>query len=380
MTIELPLEKREKILCLVKDFEKMRYCKIRDFARFVGILTAACPAIAYGWVYQKLFERQKFLALLLNNINFDSIMYLPELLRDDFLWWKNNIMLLSNPIRLESYSKIIYSDASLSGWGAMCEGRSARGFWNSKERREHINYLELAAAFFALKCFAGEMSECEILLKIDNSTAIAYVNKMGGTRFPKLNSIARDIWQWCEKRKIWLRASYIPSKENVIADRESRVQNIDTEWELNPEAYNLIIAKFGTPTIDLFASRVNKKCTVYFSRDRDPEALDIDAFTRQWTNYYFYAFPPFSVILKMLKKIISDQASGIVVVPDWPSQPWYPLWESLRISDVIIFKPTHDLLLSPCRQLQHPLAPKLTMVAAVLSYEQWKERRFQGKH
>lgn len=73
--------------------------------------------------------------------------------------------------------------------------------------------------------------------------------------------------------------------------------------------------------IDLFASRVNKKCSRYISRDRDPEAFDIDAFTRSWSNFYFYAFPPFSLILKTLKKIILDQACGIVVVPDWPAQP-----------------------------------------------------------
>lgn len=59
---------------------------------------------------------------------------------------------------------------------------------------------------------------------------------MGGIRFPILNKIARKIWQWCEHHHLWVFASYIPSKENVEADKASRIDNIDTEWELAPEA------------------------------------------------------------------------------------------------------------------------------------------------
>ena len=36
----------------------------------------------------------------------------------------------------------------------------------------------------------------------------------------------------------------------------------------------------------------------------------------------FYAFPPFSVLGQVLTKIIEDQASGILVMPLWPTQPW----------------------------------------------------------
>jgi len=43
-----------------------------------------------------------------------------------------------------------------------------------------INYLELLSAFFALKCFAENLRDCDVLLRIDNTTAIAYINKMGG--------------------------------------------------------------------------------------------------------------------------------------------------------------------------------------------------------
>lgn len=66
----------------------------------------------------------------------------------------------------------------------------------------YINYLELLAAFLGIKCFCKNITNSEILLRIDNTTAISYINRMGGIQFPHLNNIAREIWQWCEERKL----------------------------------------------------------------------------------------------------------------------------------------------------------------------------------
>ncbi len=143
--------------------------------------------------------------------------------------------------------------------------------------------------------------------------------------------------------KILITASYITSRENVDADTESRRLEPETEFELADGAYNEIARVFGKPTIDLFASRSNRKCERYVSWKKDPESEAVDAFTLTWTHLEFYAFPPFSLVLKTLRKIKRDRAEGILVVPDWPSQPWYPLFCSLLISDPIIFKPNKNL-------------------------------------
>ena len=137
---------------------------------------------------------------------------------------------------------------------------------------------------------------------------------MRGVQYPKLNGITRKIWEWCEKKEIWVFASYIASKENVDADNGSRVKNVDTEWELSEWAFSRIVGVFGTPSIDVFVSRCNAKCD-YCSWHRDPEASTVDAFTLDWENLNFYAFPPFSMILKVVRKIISDQAQEVIVFP-----------------------------------------------------------------
>jgi len=49
----------------------------------------------------------------------------------------------------------------------------------------------------------------------------------------------------------------------------------------------------------------------------------VNAFT---VNYIFtvsYIFPPFSLMGKVLEKILTDKAEVIVVAPYWPTQPWF---------------------------------------------------------
>lgn len=93
----------------------------------------------------------------------------------------------------------------------------------------YINHLEFLTIEIALQELVFDLRDCQILLQIDNITAIAYVNKFGSTRYEKYNSLARRIWQSAGKRNIFLYASYISSKENIEADVLSRIKNTDEE-------------------------------------------------------------------------------------------------------------------------------------------------------
>ncbi|TKS65923.1 hypothetical protein D9C73_028580 [Collichthys lucidus] len=52
-----------------------------------------------------------------------------------------------------SSRKVVTTDASLSGWGGIFEGRGVRGRWSQALQRLHINVLELSAVFLSLKHF-----------------------------------------------------------------------------------------------------------------------------------------------------------------------------------------------------------------------------------
>lgn len=377
MCLKLPQKKRNNILERTKKMLSTKNIRIRDFASFLGTLTAACPAIAYSWVYTKSLERAKYLALLKFNDDYDKFMAVPDSVREDLRWWQNNILTGINPIQRYNYVQEIFTDASTTGWGAASNGEKTGGQWTDIERKNHINYLELLAAYFGLKSFAHDKINCNILLRVDNTTAISYVNRMGGVQYPHLNYVAKMIWKWCEERSIFIFASYIKSSLNIEADSESRKINIDGEWQLQDKAFIKVIQKFGRPEIDLFASRINAKCPKYIAWKKDPYAYNIDAFTINWKPFFFYAFPPFALILKALNKIVADNATGIVIVPYWPSQPWYPLFKTLSMGEVLFFPPSKYLLSSAFRST-HPLHRHLTLAASVLSGKALSKREYQS--
>ena len=90
-------------------------------------------------------------------------------------------------IRRRKPSLVIESDASTRGWGASCKGARTGGPWSSEERQWHFNCLE--AAFHAVKCFVRDRKSITVLLRMDNTTAVAYVldrlNYLHASAYPR---------------------------------------------------------------------------------------------------------------------------------------------------------------------------------------------------
>ena len=70
-----------------------------------------------------------------------------------------------------------------------------------------------------------------ICLKLDNTTAVAYLNNMGGTHCPQLLRLTLEIWEWCEKKSLFLLAQHIPGVNNTTADVESRTTRDWNDWK-----------------------------------------------------------------------------------------------------------------------------------------------------
>ena len=49
----------------------------------------------------------------------------------------------------------------------------------------------------------------------------------------------------------------------------------------------------------------------------DLTACFINTFSIDWISYIMYCFPPFSLLLRVLRKIQTDKAEGTVVAPLW---------------------------------------------------------------
>ena len=85
----------------------------------------------------------------------------------------------SQNIVFPPYEYVIFTDASMVGWGAVYGEESTGGKWLPEETENHINVLELKAILFGLKSFFDKLTATHIRIKSDNTTAVVYINNLG---------------------------------------------------------------------------------------------------------------------------------------------------------------------------------------------------------
>lgn len=371
MTVSLPDAKQQDIVQNCIDLLQSSKPSIRDVAILIGKMISALPAVEYGKLHYRALERDKIVGLKSHVGHYDRPITVSDAGRSDIIWWMNNVQNSLNYITRSNAQVFLESDASKKGWGASNRVTHIGGRWNQTEAElaqcNSINYLELLAAFYALKSFCKDLSNVTVLIRSDNTTAVAYIQNMGGIKSTECNALAKYIWAWCISRNIWLIADYLPGKLNVVADRYSRQFDDETEWMLNQNLFKKITEEFGVPEIDLFASRLNSQLKRYISWKPDPGSETVNAFTLDWSKWYFYAFPPFSIIGRCLKKIMSDQAEGILVVPKWKTQYWYPKLKQMQVGHTYTLCRCANLLSLPSSGKLHPLNNTMDLLVCRLS-------------
>lgn len=364
-TLEIPECKKEKIMNRCQNALAVNQMKIVELAELVGTLVSVCPGVQYGSLYTRKLESDKTRALRTSAGNYDGQVIISNQSRADLQWWIMNLPTAKKVIDRDVYDLEVYSDSSKAGWGAHCNDVQAKGSWTMEESKYHINVLELLAVLNALKCFVKGVN-LHILCHVDNTTAISYINRYGGNHSAQANEVARAIWKFCQDRQLRIHASYINTKENVMADRLSRMEKDSSDFMLSRTYFDVICRKFFTPIVDLFASHLSRQCPRYWSWYPDPGSEGADAFTSSW-NDKFYAFPPFNMVGRVLNKICRDKCMGIVVAPFWPTQWWFPFYNSLCVSEVVYFEPKNDMLYDPYSNRSHKLATQVKLMAAILS-------------
>merc|ERR1711980_68690 len=83
------------------------------------------------------------------------------------------------------------------------------------------------------------------------------------------------------RRKIEILPVYISSEENLQADAASRLQSIP-DWRLPRVFFNKLTGIWGTPEIDLFATKESTQVRRFFAWNNEKEAEAVDALTRDF--------------------------------------------------------------------------------------------------
>jgi len=144
-------------------------------------------------------------------------------------------------------------------------------------------------------------------------------------------------------------ASYVPSAENP-ADAMTRVfpanthQFLDLEPKLNADLLRKKLDHLGVmPTFDWFASDDNAQFPRFCVRSNSTRTTYTDAFSYPWNNEVGYFFPPFSLIPRVLRKIALEEATAVLIHPNWTGAAWYPQLRTMAIQ-TLNFPPSPLLL------------------------------------
>ena len=371
MTVILTIEKKTKLVEFINAVLAKTYVKIRTIASLVGKIVSSLPASLYGPLYYRTIEVDKNHALKFNKGNFEKRMQLSQEAKNELIWWKDNIEDMEAPIQWPPITQEISTDASgKNGWGASMSGTlPIGGTWTGDQMDLHINIKEMLAVLYALRSFVEKLEGHHVRVLCDNTTTVFVLNKMGTTKSIECNDMAKKIWSFCRERNILITCTYIPGKENIVADRESRREYKQAEWMLNREIFKNAVEYFDFEVdLDCFATRANAQIDAYVSRLPDPFASHVDSFSLNWGNFKPYLFPPFSLINKVLQKIRVDKVVALCVVPKWTTQAWWPHLQDMMVGEPMILPPHPKNLVLPHKEQEvHPLHKKLSLIICLLS-------------
>ena len=162
-----------------------------------------------------------------------SIYFSAEAKRD-VKWWVNALRCFGGkcPIPLAVWTPLtsLTTDASLEGFGMVWGRRALAGLFLSEFDDLDITKKEMLTVMVAVKHWFISLSNLKVLIFVDNQACVALLN-YGITKSPFLAACLREIQFYLAMYNIEIKAQYIPSHENKLADLCSRAFSTDVFFE-----------------------------------------------------------------------------------------------------------------------------------------------------
>ena len=182
-------------------------------------------------------------------------------------------------------------------------------------------YRELLAVFHSVQTFAQFLKGQKLKIFSDNQNVIRILSV--GSKIPALNSIAISLFKFSLAHSISFQFQWIPRSQNAKAVYLSRLVDAD-DWYLNPQLCQLLSSFWGPFDIDRMADRNNTQLKCFNSKFWCPGTEAIDCFTQNWSHCNNWVCPPPALLLSVLKYMAFWKASGVLVVSEWKSAPFWP--------------------------------------------------------
>lgn len=331
-TIALPERKLMSTCRMMKKAVRSAIMTMREVAKIQGILVAVSPAIP-TMRHRSNNLRSWLRAMQRARHRWSERLHVPLEVAEELSQWAAQLREWNGTTIIpREATHFLEIDASSSRFGVLdaTTNRTWSIAWSEQELSELItsNRRELSSILNEVKhrATSGALSR-QVVLEVhsDNSTAVSYVNNQGG-RTPELDQVAQSIWATVLKHQCWIQARYLPGRFQVASDPLSRGREMHLDWALLAQTFRRITAKWGTPEVDLFATRETAQVPKFVSWQPDPLAVGTDAFSLKWAELgmLLYLNPPFSLIARAVAKIAGEQSETVflLVTPEWRGAYW----------------------------------------------------------
>ncbi len=226
--------------------------------------------------------------------NGDSGLFISPGLLAETPWLKQG-MILNTALR----RKVVMTDASIKGWGALCEGKLTFGLWSEEESGLHINCLEMLAVCQACQLFLPDIRGHHVLVCSDSRS------RLGATPHAVERPSCVGPEQFALTEGDACAGQNEPRSRHVV-EEQCLFRGMDV-----PPARGSEICR---ARVDLFASKDNSHCPIFFTRS-------MDALAHEWPSLPLYAFPPVALLPQVLRRERELRHKLLLIAPLWRHAP-----------------------------------------------------------
>lgn len=249
----------------------------------------------------------------------------------DLLKWQTLTReeLAGRPMVPRKPTTAIHSDAADVGWGGTLNSQDlrpgvsgqwqAQGIWSWQDRVESISYRELKAIRLLLTGSLGKRVVQEghknVLLHVDNQAVVHITNSFVSASRPMMRELRR-LKVVLERLGVQIRSEWIPSVANRFADALSR-RFPRGDLQIRRQLRRSVQAGMQAPT-DVFPYRPAGEHPVQLRRQAYAELAS------SWSETEVrFLCPPVDLLHATVHKLRTTQAPAVLLMPDWPHQPWH---------------------------------------------------------
>ncbi|XP_045538606.1 uncharacterized protein LOC123722104 [Papilio machaon] len=353
----LPDRLTTKIESLSANLLAKKKTTLLDLQKIIGMMNFACFVVKRGRLHYRALQALSNKMLACPRI---KTLPLPAQVILELIWWQRNCRTHSQ-LHIPAPRHYLTTDASDLGWGAILDNQKLQGCWTHSQQRLHCNQKEMLAILNVLNLRGKSLASKGLLIQSDNSSVIAYLRNEGGTKSVALTKLTKKVYQILDLYNIRISVYHIPGSYNCYADRLSRRQ-ITPEWHLLPPLTQIVFKKWGTPTVDLFASRDAHVVQTYCTLDRtDKQATYYDALGMEWNFHLAWLFPPPHLIPRVLAHLNKAIGSYLIIVPRWEGAYWRPDLKSRAQDAPFTIKNLSQVLIDTTTGLPPPKVSEMNL-------------------